>query len=312
MVPPDGDDDPPVSGQVDMSFIPQINGPVYAVEVLSGQRILVTGNFTQVNGEPRPYLCVLNLDGSLSNDDLRSVPTLNGFVFAVRKQPDDRIVIGGAFTSVGGNPRSRVARLNADGSFNDTLNADANEVVLGIDVQTEENSDRIVIGGNFTTVNEQSRSYLARLSSTGILDAGFDPVLDGGVGGLAVFGSTYLIGGAFTTVDGVPRAGLARLNGNGELDTSLPDLAVNGVVQDIAIQGDGSIVFVGGFSNVGATPRQRIAKVSSSGLLAEGFAPGANDTVRAVVVQPDGKLLVGGDFTEVGGSARSYLARLAP
>ncbi len=38
-------------------------------------------------------------------------------VKAVAVQPDGKFLLGGYFTLVGGQPRSRIARVNANGSF---------------------------------------------------------------------------------------------------------------------------------------------------------------------------------------------------
>src|SRR5689334_4241698 len=50
-------------------------------------------------------------------------PNCNGRVFAIALQEDGGILIGGEFTSVGGTPRYKIARLHPDGSVDPTFNA---------------------------------------------------------------------------------------------------------------------------------------------------------------------------------------------
>src|SRR6185436_6165511 len=82
----------------------------------------------------------------------------NDAIFAVAAQPDDRVVIGGLFTTVDGVGRVRIARLasdgNLDGSFNPGLGP--NNTVRAIAVQSD---GRILIGGEFATVNGVSRRF---------------------------------------------------------------------------------------------------------------------------------------------------------
>ena len=53
-------------------------------------------------------------------------PNCNGRVFAIALQDDGKVVIGGEFTVVGGQPRQKLARLHADGTIDITFNAEAN------------------------------------------------------------------------------------------------------------------------------------------------------------------------------------------
>jgi hypothetical protein len=56
-------------------------------------------------------------------------PNVSGGKAEVRSmavQPDGKIIIGGNFTSVKGEPHANVARLNADGSVDDKFTASTN------------------------------------------------------------------------------------------------------------------------------------------------------------------------------------------
>ncbi len=50
------------------------------------------------------------------NDDTSFVPAASGIVYDLILQPDGRIVAGGSFTSLGGESRNYIGRLNPDGT----------------------------------------------------------------------------------------------------------------------------------------------------------------------------------------------------
>ncbi len=85
---------------------------------------------------------------------------------------------------------------------------------------------------------------------------------------------------------------------------------VSSVVYSVAVQADGKILLGGGFSSIGGTARNRVARLNSDGSLDSGFNPDADNAVFSVAVQADGKILLGGLFTSVGGTARNLMARL--
>ena len=103
--------------------------------------------------------------------------------YSLAVQSDGRVLIGGNFTTVNGVSRNRIARLSADGSLDTTfLNglAGATSIVQSIAVQPD---GRVLIGGEFTTVNGVSRNRIARLNADGSVDTTFLNGLAGASGG---------------------------------------------------------------------------------------------------------------------------------
>jgi uncharacterized delta-60 repeat protein len=85
----------------------------------------------------------------------------------------------------------------------------------------------------------------------------------------------------------------------------------NGTVYGIAHQADGQAILVGVFTQIGATARNRIARVdASTGAVDATFNPNADAAVNCALVQPDGKIVVGGGFANIVATARNYIARL--
>src|SRR5439155_1175455 len=81
-------------------------------------------------------------------------PGANSSVRAVALQPDGKILLGGDFTTLGGGgightARSRLGRLNPDGTLENSFNPGANSTVQALAVQAD---GKIVAGGSFTTL----------------------------------------------------------------------------------------------------------------------------------------------------------------
>src|SRR5438105_4630739 len=93
-------------------------------------------------------------------------PNANDSIFVVVAQPDGKILAGGVFTSIGGQTRNHIARLDAITGLADSFNPNANDDVLSIAVQAD---GKIVVAGYFNGPNSiggQTRNFIARLDPT--------------------------------------------------------------------------------------------------------------------------------------------------
>ena len=253
--------------------------------------------------------CLLGMAGTAwatsANDGFD--PGANASVHSIALQADGKIVVGGTFTTIGGQARSCIARLNSDGSVDAGFNPGANAAVFSIAIQAD---GKIVVGGNFTTIGGQARNYIARLHADGSLDAGFNPGTNNAVQSIAIQADgKVVVGGDFNQIGGQARDRIARLQADGSLDAGF-DPGANAYVYSIAIQADGKILVGGFFTTIGGQARDRIARLHADGSLDAGFNPGANSYVYSIALQADGKIVVGGNFTTIGGQARNYIARL--
>jgi uncharacterized delta-60 repeat protein len=291
------------------------------VAVQPDGKVILAGAFTSINGTSRNYLARLNSGGSVDAGFLNNLSGPNGQVYCVALQTNGQILIGGAFTNVNGIGRSRVARLNSDGSLdNGFLNglAGATDWVQSIAIQPD---GKILIGGYFSMVNGQTRNLVARLNADGSLDGTF---LNGMAGvNNAVFSivpqpdNKILIAGAFTVVNGLTRNSIARLNSDGSVDVTFQNglSGANAEINAIALQPDGRIIAVGAFTLFNGTPRFRVTRLNPDGALDNTFMngdSGANGFVYSVSLQPDGKILIGGDFGSINDIDRNGVARLQP
>ena len=139
-------------------------------------------------------------------------------------QPDGKIVVGGAFTTLGGQARNYIGRLNADGTLDATFNPGAGNDVHALAVQAD---GKIVVGGSFTTLGGQARNHIGRLNADGTLDAAFNPgaIRQSYVYDLAVQADgKIVVGGEFHQLGGEVRHFIGRLSNDA---AALQNLAVN-------------------------------------------------------------------------------------
>lgn len=228
----------------------------------------------------------------------------NGYVYAMAQQSDQKIVVGGSFTSIGGVPGSRIARLNANGTADATFNprGGPNQAVSGLVIQ---GNGQIVIYGPFTTVGAYSRSGIARLNSDGSVDTIFNAgagVNGNEIGAMAVQpDGKMVVGGYFHAFNGDSTKGnLVRLNLDGTVDPTFSGYTgLNGQVLSVVIQGNAKIVVSGRFTTVNGTTRKYVARLNPNGSLDMGFDAGTGPTLEGakVLLQADGKLIVQDSFT---------------
>lgn len=202
------------NGSLDGSFNPGTgaNDVIYAVAVQPDGRILLGGRFTSFNGTARNRIVRLNADGSV-DASFNPGAGADHWVYAIALQPDGRILLGGFFTAFDGVPRGRVARLNADGSLDATFDpgTGANGWVYDVAVQPD---GRVLLAGDFTSIDGAPRGRIGRLNGDGSLDTSFDPGTgaDGIVLALARQpDGRVLVGGGFSDVAGTARNAIARL-----------------------------------------------------------------------------------------------------
>src|SRR5205823_5937693 len=143
----------------------------------------------------RNRIARLNPDGTL---DIAFNPNASATVIAIAVQTDGKILVGGFFTSIGGQTRNRIARLDATTGLADSFDPNANNAVFSIAVQA---NGKILVGGEFNGTNSiggQTRNYIARLdATTGAADS-FNPNANNLVLSIAVQADgKILVGGEF-------------------------------------------------------------------------------------------------------------------
>jgi uncharacterized delta-60 repeat protein len=149
-------------GTLDHSFAEQdgVNGQVNALVIQPGGAIVVGGAFTQAGRRGIENLARFHASGEVDEAfGGKTDPGANGGVFALALQPDGKIVVGGNFSTVSGQPRRGIARLNADGTLDATTTAEnaLSGTVRAIAVGSDAS---LVAGGQFTLADRNARNVL--------------------------------------------------------------------------------------------------------------------------------------------------------
>ena len=295
------------------------SGVVWTLAVQPDNKILAGGETPFAIGQAASSVARLNPDGTLDASFANPMVTQGTFfpeVYVLALQADGKIVIGGDFGSVGGQPRHSLARLKADGTLDSGfVDPNSNGAVGTLAIQPD---GRIVAGGNFGMMGGQSFMNVARVNQDGTLDATFrNPGADQSVDSLALQADgDIVVGGHFLDMGAGGRHHIARLNFDGSLDQVLIGFTNGGQVSALAVQDDGSIVVAGAFTSINnaATSGPAIARLSSTGWVDPTYDPNptaaSNAAINSLALQSDGKLIVAGYFTAIGGETRNKIARL--
>jgi uncharacterized delta-60 repeat protein len=297
-----------VDGSLDTTFDPGTGAShhVNTVDIHTGGKILVGGRFSTFDGTVVGRVARLNDDGSLDTSFQTTSGGANGEVYAVAVQSDQKILIGGVFTSVNGTGRVRIARLNADGSLDSSFNAGIgpDNRVRFIELQAD---GKILVGGNFRKWNGVNHSRIVRLNSDGSLDGTFSsPFPDNGYVSEIIKdesdGDIYVSGGTRR---------LVRLNNDGSIQWSV-GLYFNSDPNAILLTQEGKIITGGYFTTFSGVARTRLARLNSDGSLDTVFdpQPGANKRFLRLAVEPNGRIIGVGEFTTYRGETRNFITRM--
>lgn len=261
----------------------------------------------------------------------------NGEIYTTLIQSDGKIIVGGAFSIYNGVSRVGIARLNPNGTLDNSFdpgtgflidNNGFQGAVYSLSIQSD---GKIIVGGIFTLYNGIPVNSIVRINSNGSFDAsfnigsGFTTSSSVATAGLSevwdiniLSNGKILVGGFFENYNGIIRNDIALLNSNGSLDLTFnPGSGFTGGQWDgwvisIYVQTNGKIVVGGSFASYNGVSRNNIARLNADGSLDSIFDPlnGFNYDVRSVEVQSDGKIIIGGVFTSFDGFSRSGIARL--
>ena len=172
----------------------------------------------------------------------------------------------------------------------DRFNPEADAQVSAFALQV---NGKIIVGGDFSTINGEPRHYLARLNPDGTLDPTFNPAPDFYINTVAIqTDGAVLVGGSFSHIGGQARSSIAPV--------SYTHLATSSALVLTNVQRSDAGAYDAVVTNVQGSIASSLALLSVNLAAADSFDPGANGSVNALAIQPDGKLLVGGSFTALG------------
>ncbi len=240
-------------------------------------------------------------------------------------QPDGKILVGGAFSSVQGAPRNGLARLNADGTLDTSFVPPffVTSVIPLARNMVVQPDGRILVSGEGLNAGGSAYYSIVRLMPDGSVDPTFtllSMAVSRGVEGLALQpDGRILIGGDFSNIGPASAKTIARLNADGTLDPSFSlepvTSSYGGRVVSIVLQPDGSVLIGGDFAaTAGGLNFTCLARIRADLTLDPGFRPVFNLNEGAIVrsIQPraDGPMYVTGQFSSINGATKISVARL--
>jgi uncharacterized delta-60 repeat protein len=140
------------------------NTTVNRITLQPDGKIVVGGGFVTYQGEAANRIIRLNSDGSRDT----GFNLGNGFnsstINNISIQSDGKIIVGGSFVTYQGEAANRIIRLNSDGSRDTGFNLGNgfNNLVYTMLLQ---NDGKIIVGGFFTSYQDQPAGYLIRINN---------------------------------------------------------------------------------------------------------------------------------------------------
>ena len=308
------------TGAVDASFATNLgtgfNGNVHSISIQTDNKIIVAGTFASFNGIPSNQIARLNPDGTLDNS-FNAGNGPNGTVYDCKIQPDGKIIIGGLFNNVNGTPIGYIARLNSDGSLDNSFNTGPGFIGIGVNSISLQQDGKIIIGGEFSSASGILVNNFTRLDTTGNIDTTFSTGqgMDNVVNAILVQADLKIVfAGDMRTYNGRTAFGIARALPGGLPDSLFnPSMGVTAYVRSVSIQSDNKILISGGFISYNGIVRKHIARIFPDGTLDTSFDPGAGPNLPPYSkLQPDDKILIWYDLTHYNFVPVNGLARLNP
>ncbi|MEU5880182.1 delta-60 repeat domain-containing protein [Spirillospora sp. NPDC047279] len=233
----------------------QVNGVVWSMTTV-GNTVYATGNFTKA----RPPGVAAGGQGEVTRNNILAFDittgnlitsfnhSLNGQGLRITRSPDGkRVYVGGEFTEVDGQPRSRLAAFNtSNGALDTGFKPAVSAKVRGIAAT----NSTVYFGGNFFNVNGKSRNRLAAVKAAdgANIDA-WKPVVDDEIHAMVMApgDKRVIIGGKFQNVNSAAKVGVGALDAatgasapwsSRPVPTRLSADRNFSYVTDLAVQGD--------------------------------------------------------------------------
>jgi uncharacterized delta-60 repeat protein len=252
---------------------------------------------------------ILTKDGSLIKFLQKYFNIGSGFnwmVLTIAIDKNDKIYLGGNFTNYNGQTANRIIRLNPDGTkdtdFDNSVGFGNGEVRA---IYIDEDTDKIYVGGNFTSYKGQTENYIIRLNPDGTKDTGFDNStgFNNTVNCIIKNPQTteIFVGGNFTTYKGQTNNCIIKLAADGS--------KVENFDNSIGFGGTGpsvtTILFVENKLYVGGTftlyksvSNNRIIRLNLDGSKDTAFVNGTgfDNSVQTIIVAPNNHIYAAGTF----------------
>jgi uncharacterized delta-60 repeat protein len=275
------------------------------------------------NGSWRNFFLTGGLNDQLFNSTFDTKNLISAY-YGVNDwlfQSDGKLVLVGDFSSYNGVFAPGIVRLNAnstvDTDFSFNLGRGFEDgSFLTLTAVAIQSDGKILVGGQYDTVNGVGPGTLARLNADGSLDTAFSTNLGtgtnaGSISKILVQPNGQILVSTGDLWNGVTVAnGLVRLNANGTRDTTFSTnmgTGFSGSPSDFYLDSSSRIIAAGSFDTFNGTVVNNIVRLNSNGtrdttanfgtgFTGDGSGTDGSGQIEVIVPQPDGKVLVGGWF----------------
>jgi uncharacterized delta-60 repeat protein len=265
------------------------NDPFISFEIfepLLDGSLFVSGFFTTYNGVAANRIIKLNQDGSIDTS-FNYGTGFNDYTTGLALDSNNKLYVGGRFTTYKGTLSRNIIRLNLDGSIDTSFNIGTgfNSSVV-IDIKIDSN-DKIYVTGYFTSYNGTAARGIIKLNSDGSIDTSFVY----GTGIFQISGNNYnlisilsdgklLVHGTISSYNGTLTNGMIKLNTDGSVDTTFLANIGTGFnwslgafrnVEHVSETSYGTILCSGAFDSFNGVPTNRNIELNLDGTVYKQF-----------------------------------------
>jgi uncharacterized delta-60 repeat protein len=268
----DGSENGDFTANIGSGFDSDVN----SIKLLSNNTIIIGGAFSDFDGNTVGCIAKLNSNGTYNSSFTTNTGTgFDDSVFSLDIDPSDNIYVGGVFTDFDGTTVNYAAKMSGTGVQNSTFSSNISTNLNSQVNAIRYNSNKVLIGGEFTGAFGTGLNYIYQLNPDGTQDtdfmvqatnygagSGYDDI----VRTIEAVADGWLVGGSFVDYSGNT---ISRIN----------------YIQNTGKQLNGYRAYGSGF-------------VANKG------------GILTLKLYPGNKVLVGGDFTEYDSVINNRLANL--
>ena len=248
----------------------------------------------------------------------------NGTVYAILALDDGKILVGGEFTRIAGQPRSHLARLFPNGQLDNSFPDGTDGVVYRLLKQAD---GKILVGGGFTNLIGSAQRCLGRILTNDLIDSNFEAGTNYSTGdavsAIAVQSDGRILAATGFTFSGAQQSYLKRFEPDGQLDNSFIQTNVfkPWYIYALLPRTNGTILVSGGFKFVNTNVSAGLVLLDSDGelntnydfgLQANASPTSIDNLVTAMVEHPDRSVSICGSFKFQSENYYKVHARLMP
>jgi uncharacterized delta-60 repeat protein len=300
------------------------NSTVTDLRIQSDGKIIVVGQFSSYSGSATFNTRIIRLNTNGTKDTTYNVGSsgFNSTPNGCDIQSDNKIIVGGAFTSYSGSTlANRLVRINTDGTRDATFNVGASFGGFSPALVKIQPNQKILVGGFFPAYSGSINNGIVRINSDGTKDttfnmgSGFFSYLFTGLNNAVSLdqnGGIYVCA-SFLSYSGSSMSNIVKLTPSGSIDTTFDVGYGLNTLGGVALISSSRAYFAGSFQTYKDQYYNRVVMIDGDGTVSSSFNPGAGFTggiVNCAVTQSDGKIIVGGLFTSYSGSTTTRIARI--